>query len=271
MLIVVLLGNSLIVLSVCKFPHMRRNSYILVANLSVSNTLIGLNFLFGATGRFIALTLEERKYLCLSKFGVFFAAFLGSEYNLLLISVERFIAILFPLWHKSVIKKTHIGFAVTACWIFYVTLAFLPLFGWNNYSDDVFCYLRSIWCIEYFSIIGCLVFVGFILNTVLFIVVLYRIKYKRIPGQTTQYKKTTWISFLILAGFVVCWGPFFFTTFFAAFWRKASASIPCSYEAMLFVGAVNGLVNWLIYGLCNVKFRETFKAILLCQNLSANS
>ena len=268
LLMVVFLGNSFLILSVCKFPHMRRTSYILIANLSISNYLLVLNIALGVAERNRFLSPTEKRYLCLSKSATFTAAFVASEYNLLLISIERFLAICFPFWHKTAVRKKRLGIIIVVCWVFYVILAFCPLFGWNSYSDGDHCLLSVIWSIEYFCIIGSVVFLGLVLNTILFMTVLYEIKCKRMPAHAKLYSKTTWISFLIITGFVVCWCPFLLATFLAEFWRKKSAIFPCAYEAMVFIGAMNGLVNFCIYGLCNAKFRSAIKAILTNQNLS---
>ena len=268
-LVFVLFANSLIMISVLKYPHMRRAAYILVANLSVSNNLLVLNFLFGIIERFSNLTSEERKYICMSKLAVFLASFIGSEYNLLLISIERFFAILFPFWHKIVIVKTRLWTTIAVVWVLYITFGSLPLLGWNKYREGTFCYMKDVWSVSYLVAICVIVFIGFILNIVFFVIVLYKIKCQRLQ-QPTRGHKTTWVSFCILFGFVICWCPFLVNILITSVGGNHITSVPCAYVSILLVGTTNGLINWLIYGLCNARFRQTFRAILLCQNLAGN-
>ena len=267
----VFFGNILIVWSVYKFPHMRRTAYILIANLTISNNVHGLYFLVTIIASFSQLTQEERRYICMSRYGLILVTLLGSEYNMLLISIERFIAVHFPFRHKCIINRTRLKIVLICVWIFYIVFASLPLFGWNEivYYEGKLCTIRDTWTTSYLSIVCALVLIGLVLNLVLFAKVLYKIKCKRLHGlavQVRHHRKTTWISFGILFGFVICWGPFFFGTLMAA-WGYLKSDIPCAQISVTVIAAVNGLVNWLIYGLCNRKFREAFRAILTCKTL----
>ena len=266
-LVLVLLGNSLIVASVLKFPRMRRPAYILVANLSISNSLLVLNCVIGIIEPFTYLTSETRKYLCLTKLAVFLATFIGSEYNLLLISLERFFAILFPFCHKAMIVRARLWTAIAICWVLYISFVSLPFLGWNDFTDQSFCYMKDVWSVSYIAAICVTVFIGFICNIIFFLIVLYKLKCQRLQQQP-RHNKTTWVSFCILFGFVICWCPFLILTFVTSVWEETLVSAPCTYVCVVLVGTTNGFINWLIYGLCNRRFRQAFKAIILCQTLT---
>ena len=262
------LGNALIVWCVWKFPHMRCTAHYLIANLSMSNNTLCLYIILEVVHVFINLNQEEEKYICLFKIAFVVICFLGSECNMLLLSVERFIAVLYPLRHKVMLLKTRIRCILVLCWILYYIFAFLPITGWNAFREENSCEISTIWTTPYFALLCGLVIIGFIANVFLFVKVLYNIQCTRIQRQNIiKNRKTMWISFCILFGFVICWGPVIFGTFAKAIFREMSPQIPCPKMFIIIIGTVNGLVNWIVYGMCNAKFREAFKAVLTCKSL----
>ena len=264
----VFFGNALIVWSVWKFSHMKRTAHALIANLSLSNNILCLYIILEFVHMFSNLNQQADKYICLSKSAFVVISFLGSECNMLLISVERFIAVLYPLKHKVMILKTRIRCVLALCWLMYFLFAFLPVMGWNAFDEEQSCNIRTIWTTTYFAILCGLVILGFIANMFLFAKVLYTIQCTRIQRQPIrQSRKTMWISFCILFGFVVCWGPVICATFMRMVFREMPSHLPCPNIFIIVIGAVNGLVNWIVYGMCNAKFREAFKAILTCKSL----
>lgn len=257
-------ANFLIVCSVWKFSHLRRTPYILIANISVSNNVLCLYMALEIVDQFG--NISKDKCICLSKFAFVLACLIGSEYNMLLMSTERFVAVLYPLKHKSLLRSTRLRLIIVICWIFYFILAFLPLMGWNASSTPYACHIRYIWTPSYFGTIGVIVLLGFTLNFVLFLKVLYAIQCTRVQRQPRQHRKTTWISFCILFGFVICWGPVIIGTFIHVSGRRVQTGIPCLKVLIAVIGTTNGLVTWVVYGMCNKRFREGFKAILTCSH-----
>ena len=209
LLLFLFLGNALIVWCVWKYPHMRSTAHYLIANLSMSNNTLCLYIILESVHLFVNLTQEQEKCICLFKLAFLVVSFLGSECNMLLLSVERFIAVLYPLKHKVMFLKTKLGYILILCWILYFLFAFLPVMGWNALSQDkANCDFRTIWELPYFSILCGLVILGFVVNMFLFVKVLYTIQCTRIQRQTVRRnRKTMWISFCILFGFIICWGP----------------------------------------------------------------
>ena len=261
------LGNALIVWCVWKFPHMRCTAHYLIANLSMSNNTLCLYIILEAVHLFVNLNQEEEKYICLFKFAFVVISFIGSECNMLLLSVERFLAVLYPLKHKVMILKTKIRCIIVLCWIMYFLFAFLPLMGWNVIREEN-CNIKTLWAMPYFAILCGFILLGFIANIFLFLKVLFTIQCTRIQKQPVrQNRKTMWISFCILFGFIICWGPIFLATFMRTISRQLPAVLPCPKMFMIVIGTVNGVVNWMVYGMCNAKFREAFTAVLTCKSL----
>lgn len=56
--------------------------------------------------------------------------------DLLLVAIDRYIAIFKPLTYKNMIRKWHVLFMVISIWTLSLCMSFIPIFfGWNNASE----------------------------------------------------------------------------------------------------------------------------------------
>ncbi len=72
------------------------------------------------------------------------AFMLSSTYNLLALSIERFLEVVYPIWHKIYSSKTKVLLVIAGTWIFGVTyqiIAFIP----TSYVKDSKCRLYARW------------------------------------------------------------------------------------------------------------------------------
>jgi len=85
--------------------------------------------------------MRQNKITCILR-NAFLLTFVGdSVINLLLISLERYAAIAYPLWHLKLSPNWLIGLIVLA-WSFSSILAILPLMGWNSWNTTLKCTRR---------------------------------------------------------------------------------------------------------------------------------
>ncbi|XP_052768089.1 alpha-1A adrenergic receptor-like [Mya arenaria] len=109
--------------------------HILIANLAVSDLIVGAVLVpLTLVGDFTGLK-ERNKYYCLTDISVFVISLGSSCYNLLLISIERFIAIMYPLKSKVILTRRRLITLIVFGWIDVTIVATLPLFGITNYTD----------------------------------------------------------------------------------------------------------------------------------------
>lgn len=93
-----IIGSSLIIVSIVTFRHLRSHMHILVANLALADLLVG--------SVLIPMDLVlmngdlSNKNICLVNMSLSIAFLLASVLNLLLISLERYMAIVHPLTYK---------------------------------------------------------------------------------------------------------------------------------------------------------------------------
>jgi hypothetical protein len=133
LIVPILFGNSLILFSIARFRRLRTRMNILVANLSVSDFLVGLIMIPYDISFVMVEDLRQNKWTCLLR-ETFQILFLGSSVlNLLLISVERYLAILFPLAHVHRRSRKWLALLILASWLFAILVSILPLLGVNTW------------------------------------------------------------------------------------------------------------------------------------------
>ena len=61
---------------------------------------------------------------------------ISSIYHLVLLSAERFLAIVYPYQYNHIMSTRKINVALVASWVFPVITSSLPLFGWSSYKIE---------------------------------------------------------------------------------------------------------------------------------------
>ncbi len=109
-------------------------SVVMAANgPSVSNTAISHT---GAHGYFYCVFWASKLIL--------WSLMLSSAYNLLCINIERYVSIVFPLFHKVSVRRKHICVAIAVTWLFGPLEKGLFTLPTSTYRDNN-CVLASIW------------------------------------------------------------------------------------------------------------------------------
>jgi len=135
-------GNLLLIYCIKHYKTFHTRSYILIANLAVSDFLIGAVFIpYDMPTVCWFPQMRQNKITCILR-NAFLLTFVGdSVISLLLISLERYAAIAYPLWHLKLSPNWLIGLIVLA-WSFSSILAILPLMGWNSWNTTLKCTRR---------------------------------------------------------------------------------------------------------------------------------
>ncbi|XP_060592241.1 octopamine receptor-like [Ruditapes philippinarum] len=264
-------GNILIIVSICKFRHLRSNMHILIGNLAVSDLIIAVSIILQVVGNFRE-ELVTNKYFCLGQNAVFVISLGTSSYNMLTISIERFLAVKFPLKHRIMFTRRTSYILIIVCWSYHSLFASLPLLGWNNFHDDVLvCDTDLVWTREYDIILFAGLLIVVIVNGLL---CGYMMKIIVEKGKIVRYNssdsfknqrilgnfKRTKMTLIIFGVFALSWTPYLIVSLILSFENKPA--IRCSRQWCICLGIINSATNWIIYGLANRSFREAFKAVL---------
>ena len=268
-----IVGNLLIIMSILKFPKLQSTMNILVANLAIADLIVGallipFDFFVDITG------INSNKYFCLGKYAIFVLSLGGSCFNLLLISVERFIAVVFPLKKNDYFTRTRIILMITIGWGFSLADSLLPLLGWNGQEGNITtCVPDHVWTNSYDLFNGWLIITAYILNVTFYAVVMYIAVRKattelisgnmRVQVNRKKDLKNLKTMILILGLFAICWFPYICMSVVITFDENPHTLF--IRRCTLIPGLVNSSLNWLVYGYRNQDFRKAFWILLVCK------
>ena len=250
-IIVSLVANSLIVIIVCKTPNLKKPINYFIANMASSDLLFpvfSIPFklsLLHANSFLIGGQLGQALCKLLPFFGS--VSFVVSIQNLILIAVDRFGAVVFPL-RSPLIRSKLCPFFILATWMFaivFISQDFLA-FELVEYPEGARCVRRWKKVFGESSSFASLLLAYNILFTyipVLLLVILYSIifiefKTQAHPGEqwtnNQQQRKrkngnVLQMSIAIVTVFVLCWLPFSTNHLMIAY-QDSSAHFSCSFQ-----------------------------------------
>ena len=270
-------GNSLILFSLFCFKNLRSVLGLLIGSLAFSDLLAAaLVMPMDIIGQSCGLL--RNKYFCLVRSGGFIALFGVTVLNLMVISVERFFALAYPLKHMSYMSRmtTVTYWTMLFIWLSMTVVGFAPLLGWNTFVSNSICAITDIYTAEHqllFTIVyalGTVINMGFLIAVISLVVFkLQNSPFNANFRQSRNLKKTV-LVLMISGWFVVCWGPYCVITFARLLTANISETVS---RWCLLPAAMNTGFNWMIYGFGNLKIRRAMFSIIRCkrQSLSINS
>ncbi|XP_052778043.1 histamine H2 receptor-like [Mya arenaria] len=272
-------GNTLILISIVRFRKLRTKIHILIGHLAVNDLLVGATLLpLEALGDTFGMS--KRKGYCLAKLSAFALLSGGSCLGLLLISLERFCSVAFPLRH-AFFTKTKLSFVMLFGWIYVGFWTLSPAFGCNNIKKnetEVECNASVIWggwCkfgMNVNFVLSLVINVG--LYLVVVVTAVRRVKeHGRQTGTSTclcksrEMSKTVTMA-AVLGLFALFWLPYAAMTLIITIQDHCVQILYHVRRWFLLLGLFNCSINWIIYGLRNKDFREAFSLILKTNKLS---
>ena len=274
------MGNVLILISIFKHSKLRDNMYLLIGNLAVSDLLVGIvlvpYYLLIDGGRFESGhgVIPLNKFTCLGRPCIYVCCLGSSCISLLLISLERFLTLRFPLRAKIFITRRRLFYAIGVSWAIVFINGTLPLYGWSSYDEtNHTCVSDEIITQEYkllinWELITCLV-VNFILYTsAVRIAYQHATDWRRRNSSCVVNQRTgvetelhTIVTTVIVFGaFFLCWLPYIGAAI--ALTVNENPVTQSIRRWALIPGFLNSGINWLIYGYRNSFFKASFKSIL---------
>ena len=280
-----LAGNIVIGIIVYKRKTMRKPINFLIVNMAISDLLSPIFLiprdiqLLYTNSWLIGGPLGQA--LCKLVHFLLLVSFAVSVQSLVLIAVDRFGAVVFPL-HSPLISSKLCSFFIPATWIVALALSSPYLFTFKvvEYPDGLFCSLRwkeafgeSSSNENYFvSWIVIFVFIPLLLITILYITIYIKLKSQRIPGEQSanagqqrqqRERNVLKMAIAIVLGFAVCWLPFAILGLLVSF---ASNIWPCGFLYFVFVAvfmtSVNCAMNPCICFIFSRNYRIGLKTLL---------
>ena len=292
--IVSLVLNSVIVMIVYKTPNLRKPINFFIANMASSDLLypifwIPWNLSHWHTNSF-PIGGQLGQALC--KLVPFFGhvSFAVSIQNLILIAVDRFGAVVFPLRSPLVTSKL-CPFFILATWIVAVVASspFLFTFELAEYPDGNWCVLeweKVLGESSSFASYQLALYILFIYIPVLFLVILYsiiviKLKTQAHPGEQSansqqqrnrRNRNVLQMSIAIVTVFVLCWLPYSISS--VIMWHQDTFThLSCSFwiyhEVTIDMSHAYCAINPIICFMFSSNYRKALRRLIKCSFVQA--
>ncbi|XP_064600956.1 adenosine receptor A1-like [Liolophura sinensis] len=163
LIILVAFGNILVLVAVWRFRELQTSTNIFVVNLAIADLSVALFILPLHITIFIIPALKSVFVICMLRYCGIFLSTGSSGLILLLISIDRFIAIEKPYSYPTIMTTRVSKFLCAAAWTFVLGYASLPLLGWNDWTPCVRCTFSIVLPSTYVTFIMCYVFIDVII------------------------------------------------------------------------------------------------------------
>ena len=288
-IIVSLVANSLIIIIVYKMRNLRKPINYFIANMATSDLLfpifsIPLKLsLLHANSFPIDVQLGQALCKLLPFFGN--VSIVVSTQNLILIAVDRFGAVVFPL-HSPLIRSKLCPFFILATWMFAIVLSSSDLFTVElvEYAEGALCVRRwkkvfgesasfASFLLAYNIVFG---YIPVMLLVILYSTIFIKLKTQAHPGEQStnnqqqrkrRNRNVLQMSIVIIIVFVLCWLPFN-TNHFIMRYQDRSAHFSCSFriyfDVTYFMSQTYCAINPIICFVFSSNYRKGLKRLIKC-------
>uniref|UniRef100_X1ZZA9 G-protein coupled receptors family 1 profile domain-containing protein n=1 Tax=Capitella teleta TaxID=283909 RepID=X1ZZA9_CAPTE len=272
-------GNVLVIIAFVKSEQLQTPTNLLICNHCLMDASMSL-----AGQPFIWLTFTQRgiigtmniKYLCLGGMGIARISSLGSILGILLLTVERSIAIFCPYRYYTVVTHASIKRVIVCFWSFCILISCLPMLGWNNWQPGLRCNalnfsskIYNMYMFTAFCFI-CLV-VAAILNICMAMVAVKKNRVQDSNSEESGHIKVMKMLLKVVGVFYLCRMPHLvITTVYSITPVEEREELPDWFMAVfdfakVFIG-LNAVFNPLIYVRSSEQFMDAFKRLWKIDN-----
>lgn len=274
-----LIGNALVVIVVAFNPLMRSTTNILIINLAISDLMFVVMCIPFTASDYILPNWPFGDSLCKTVQYMIVVTCLASVYTLVLMSLDRFLAVVHPISSMSIRTERNALIATVLAWVFIFTTA-IPtavchgeisyMHKGVNHTACLFLedgYNHSLFQISFFlsSYVIPLSLISF-----LYVGMLSRL-WKTGPGgknskESRKGKKrvTRMIVFVVVA-FSICWAPIQIILVLKSLKLYRTTTLTVSIQIISHVLAyLNSCLNPFLYAFLSENFRKAFRKVMWC-------
>ena len=293
-IIVSLIANSLIVIIVYKMPNLRKPINYFIANMAASDLLFPI---FSIPLKLSLLhansfPIDGQLGQALCKLVPFFGnvSIVVSTQNLILIAVDRFGAVVFPL-RSPLISSKLCPFFILATWMFAIVLSSPDLFTVElvEYPGGALCERRwkkvfgesssfASFLLAYNIVFG---YIPVMLLVILYSTIFIKLKTQAHPGEQStnnqqqrkrRNRNVLQMSIAIVTVFVLCWLPYN-TNHLIIEYQDSSAHFSCSFQIYFnvtyFLIHAYCAINPIICFMFSSNYRQGVKRLMKCSFVQA--
>lgn len=279
LMILIICGNILTIYAVYSTPSLQTPTNNFVISLAMADLIVGVMMPLHSAF-LVTPSLPYNKWACLVRITCLLTPCCASIFSLLLIAVDRHIAILDPLHYQTRMSSRKSKILILIVWIYVVFLGVLVLF-WNSWiPSEMPCiiantlttyYIYVFISAQYFIVI----FIIIVLYTQIFCAA--KVQERRMSGRTNSNpqhiaendnhsqnntyansRKATTTLMLVVGLFLLCWTPFVTVLTLQVLDIDISYQV---YLVILFLAITNSSLNPVVYGWRNSQFRQAYRKV----------
>ncbi|XP_029936818.1 trace amine-associated receptor 13c-like [Myripristis murdjan] len=278
--------NLLVIISISHFRKLQTPTNLLLLSLAVSDFLVGFLLMPGEVFRIVEACWLLGDLMCALYYYVGFVIISASVGNMVLISVDRYVAICDPLRYPSKITPTRVKIYVCLCWICSVFFNCLLLKDHLTQSGrQKTCFGQCLFVISYVEGAVDLVF-NFICPISVIIALYVRVFVVAVsqaramhshvmtvqPGATSVTVKKSELKAartlgIVIVIFLLCFCPYYFPSLTG----QDILSTASSTASVVWLLYFNSCLNPVIYAFFYPWFRKSVKLIVTLQILQPDS
>ncbi|XP_047227373.1 trace amine-associated receptor 13c-like [Girardinichthys multiradiatus] len=270
--------NMLVIISISHFRQLHKTSNFLLLSLAISDLMVGLVFFPGETARLTSCWFFG-DIMCLLYLYIISLITLASVGNIVLISVDRYVAICDPLRYHNRITVTRVRICISLCWLYsaFYSITFVKD-GLNE--ETIQCQGKCVF-FDYNTFVFDLVLsftipvtIIIVLYMRIFVVVVFQARAIRshvtavflqcsVTGRKSELKAARTLGILVVV-FLICYCPFYCAALGGDISFNTSVTVLCLFS-------INSCLNPLIYAMFYPWFRKAMKHIVTLKILQPGS
>ncbi|KAI8789890.1 adenosine receptor A2b [Biomphalaria glabrata] len=281
---IIMSTNTLVFWGIVLYPGFYTSNNMLLVSLACADFLMGgfclpLYILCYSwpTREIIA----NNKYACLTRLSSVTLTVGGSIVSLLMITIDRYLAILYPFLYSKWISVERTIKAIVAMWLLVLCIAIIPFLGWNNYDYEIKdphrrCnfYITVPWHYVLWANIvtsqSCILLSAALNGHIIYVVrkqiIWFRAQKSRWSKEQSRHFEqrvnSVKITVTLMVLFIILWFPYLMIAPLKLNHVFSPENIEVAKCITLLISFANSLVNAPIYAILRVEYRAVYRRML---------
>ncbi len=142
--IFIIIGNTLVIISVAKYRPLQTKAYVFLVNLAVADLVVGLVLMYCKLMDFgVYDNSRDSRIECIFCLAMSLFANGNSLFAVILVAMERFVKIIRTTKYPHIYRKGSVIAMITVPQIT-IALACCTLFIWNTYQEGSLCHVQTV-------------------------------------------------------------------------------------------------------------------------------